>query len=177
MDNLYSIVNLYLKKEKENKKTILNIKKLEDTIEFNFSMNKFDDEKTSVVIPFDDYRYNIIDFINKYKEDLMIIDEKYNYNSDGTCSYNVLFKNGRIISFDGFTIMETNSIRNVLYDIKINQQELRVNNIDEEKQMAYKPRMQLQQAGFSSYATLFLIVIFFADILVISLWIFKLIFK
>ncbi len=177
MDNLYSILNLYLNRETDTRKTVLNIKKLEEVIEFNFSMKENDEDKTSIVIPFDDYRYNITDIINKFKDDLLVIDEKYNSNDDNNCSYLVQLKNGRIISFDGFTMMELNSVRNVLYDITINKQELRVNSIDEEKKMVYKPRMQLQQAGFSSYATLFLVVIFFADILIISLWIFKLIMK
>ena len=120
MDNLYSILNLYLKKEKENKKTILNIKKLEDSIEFNFNMNETDDDKTSIAIPFDDYRYNITEFINKYKNNLMVIDEKYGYDEENkSCSYHVEFNSGRVISFDGFNLMEMNSIRNVLFDITI----------------------------------------------------------
>ena len=178
VDYLYSIVNLYLKKETENRKTILSIKKSEDAIEFDFNMNNNNTDKTNFVIPSEDFNNNIIDFINIYKEDLMIIDEKYTNNKvDGTCYYYVLFKNGRSISFNGFTILEMNNIRNILYDIKINREELRVTSIDEEKQMPYTPRLRLQQAGFSSYATLFLVVLFFADIFVIALWVFKIIFK
>ena len=108
----------------------------------------------------------------------MIIDEKYNYNKvDETCYYYVLFNNGRTLSFDGFTVLELNNIRNLLYGININKDEIRVDAIDDEKEMAYKPQLRLQQAGFSSYGALFLVVLFFADILVISLWIFKLLTK
>ena len=173
IDYLYSIINLYLKKEIDNKKTILNVKKLENEVQFDFNMNYKDADKTSFVIPLDLYNNYLKEFLHLYKEDLMIIDEKYSNNKiDNTCYYYVLFKNGRSISFDGFTIIEMNNIRNVLYNIQINKEEIRVSNLDEKKEMAYEPRLRLQQAGFSSYATLFMVVLFIAAILVISLWIF-----
>lgn len=176
IDYLYSIVNLYLKKEVNNKKIILNIKKQDTDVEFNFRMNEKEEEKTNFTIPLDEYNSHLYEFISIYKNDLMIIDEKYNYNNvNNTCYYYVLFKTGRVISFDGFTILEMNNIRNFMYGININKEEIRVSGVEEEKQMAYKPRLTLQQAGFSSYATLFLTVLFFADVLVIALWIFKLI--
>ena len=167
---LYSIVNLYLNRETDKQKTSLNIVKQDDQIEFNFNMNKTDIENTSFVIPFDVYNDNLIDFIKQFKENLMIIDEKYDYNNlNKTCYYYVLFKNGRNISFNGFTILEMNNIRNILYGININRDELRVNHIKEEKQMAYRPRLNLQQTGFTSYATLFLSVLLFIGVLVIVL--------
>ena len=178
IDYLYSIVNLYLKKEVNNKKIILNIKRLEDEIEFNFRMNEKEEEKTNFTIPLEEYNDHLYEFINTYKGNLMIIDEKYSYNNvNNTCYYYVLFKNGRVISFDGFTILEMNNIRNLLYGINIHKEEIRVSNVEEEKEMAYKPRLTLQQTGFTSYATLILAVLFFANILVIALWIFKLLTK
>ncbi len=172
IDYLYSIVNLYLKKETNNKKTILNIKKSTDTVEFSFNMNKDNEDKTTFVIPYDEYIKEVFTFLKLYKEKLMIIDEKYDYNNATcTCYYYVLFNSGRCISFNGFSILEMNNVRNILYDIKINQEEVRLEN--KKKEMAYKPRLRLQQAGFSSYATLFLMVIFFLMVLVLSLWVFK----
>ena len=177
-DYLYSILNLYLNRETNEKKTVLNISRKEEEIEFSFTMNIEDDEQTKFVVPLDVYRDTITDFVKDYKEELMIIDEKYSYNNDnGSCNYRILFKNGRILSFNGFAVLDMNNIRNLLYDIKINSEEMRVSNIDEKKEMVYKPRQTLQQAGFSSFASLFLIVLFFADVLVIALWIFKAIFK
>ena len=174
----YSIIDLYLKREIDNKKTVLNIKKLDDTVEFSFNMNELDSETTNFVIPFDEYSNNLVNYINQYKQDLMIIDEKYDYDkNNSSCYYYVKFKNGRVISFDGFNILDTNNIRNILYDIKINKQEVRVDNINEEKQMAYKPRLQLQQAGFTSYATLFLVALIFVGVLVLALFIIKAIVK
>lgn len=170
---LYSIINLYLKKEIDNKKTNLNIKKINDNVECNFTM-KLSSDKTNFLVPLNDYNLNLSDILKKYKEDLMIIDEKYSYdNSNNTCYYYVLFNSGRTLSFNGFTVQEMNFVRNILYDIKINQNEIRLDALEEKKEMAYKPRVRLQQAGFSSYATLFLVVIFFATVLVISLLVFK----
>lgn len=171
---LYSIINLYLKKEINNKRTILSIKRLDDMVEFSFSMKQDNEDKTTFVIPYKEYNLYLDEIIKNYKESLMIIDEKYSYdNVTSTCYYYVLFNSGRCISFNGFNILEMNNVRNILYDIKINQNEIRVNEIDEKKEMAYKPRLRLQQAGFSSYATLFLVVIFFAIVLVVSLFVFK----
>ena len=173
---LFSIVDLYLKKEKDNKKTTLNIKKNEDKIEFSFGM-KLSNEKTTFQIPFEIVNSKLNELLNIYKQDMMIIDEKYNYdNAKNTCYYYVLFKNGRTLSFDGFSILEINNIRNVLYNIRINTEEIRV-NLKEEKEMVYKPKLNLQQAGFASYTTIFLIALFFVDIFVIALWICKILMK
>ena len=108
-----------------------------------------------------------------YKEELLIIDEKYSHNdTNTTCYYYVQFNSGRIVSFTGFSILEMNNVRNILYDIKINRNEVRLDD-GEEKEMAYKPRLRLQQAGFSSFATLFLVVLFFLMVLVVSLFVFS----
>ena len=170
IDYLYSIINLYLKKETDVKKTTLNIKKLEDDVEFNFNMKKDIDDKTTFMIPYDSYNKHLVDFINMYKEDLMIIDEKYSYdNASGTCYYYVLFKTGRSISFHGFKVLEINNVRNYFYDIRINKDEVRVEEIAEDKQMAYKPRLRLQQAGFSSFANIALLALVFVAIFIIML--------
>lgn len=177
IDYLYSIINLYLKKEVNNKKTILNIKKMVDEVEFSFNV-KINEDKTTFVIPYDLYNSFLVLILKTYKENLMIIDEKYNYdNVTSTCYYYVLFNTGRTISFNGFTVLEMNNVRNILYGININQEELRVKEVEDNKEMAYKPRMRLQQAGFSSYATLFLVVVFFLVVLVISLFVFSLFIK
>lgn len=177
-DYLFSVIDLYLSREKDKKKTNLSIQKKDNKIYFKVNMKQESADMTEVYIPLD----NINDILGKvlyvFKKELMIIDEKYSFNkNDNTCYYYVQFNNGRTISFNGFSVLELNNIRNVLFDIKINKEEIRVSEIDEEKVMAYKPQLRLQQTGFSSYGSLFLIVLFFADILVISLWIFKLIIK
>ncbi len=174
IDYLYSIVDLYLKKEKDNKRTYLNIKKLDDHVEFSFSMKNETEDKTESNLSYEDFNARMLDFLTRFKEDLMIIDEKYDCDSiSGKCKYFVLFNNGRSISFNGFGVLEMNILRNILYNININQNEIRVNEIDKKKEMVYQPRLRLQQAGFSSFATIFLIAIFFVGILVIALWVFQ----
>ena len=174
IDYLYSIVDLYLKKEKDNQRTFLNIRKLNDAVEFSFNMKKDNEDKTKFTIPCDEYSSHLCDFLQKYKENLMIIDEKYNYDSiNNTCYYYVLFNSGRSMSFNGFSVLDMNNVRNSLYDIRFRRNEVRISELNEEKQMVYKPRLRLQEAGFSSFATIFIIAIFFADVLVIALWIFK----
>ncbi len=178
IDYLYSIFDLYLHNEKQNKKTNFYLTKKEDTIECSFNMGEDDTEKTEFSLPYEDVMKQLGNILNTFKEDILIIDEKYNVdNQNNTCYYHVLFQNGRTLTFDGFSMLELNSIRNVLYNININKEELRVSNIGEEKEMAYKPRLRLQQAGFTSYVTLFLVALFLVDVLVIALWIFKVISK
>ena len=174
VDYLHSVINLYLSRENEKQKTNLSVTKKKDKVMFCFNMKQNSMDKTDVQIPFDNINVELGKILFQFKKDLMIIDEKYDYDKvNETCYYYVKFNNGRTLSFDGFSILELNNIRNLLFGININKEEIRVNEIDEEKQMVYKPQLRLQQAGFSSYGALFLTVLFFADVLVIALWIFK----
>ena len=177
-DYLNSIVNLYLSREKDKARINLSIAKKRDKVLFSFNMKQDSLDKTDVQIPFDNINVVLGKVLSMIKKDLMIIDEKYNYdNTNQSCYYYVKYNNGRTLSFDGFSVLELNNVRNLLYDININKEEIRVSDIGEEKQMAYKPLPRLQQAGFSSYGALFLAVLFFADVLVIALWIFKMLMK
>ena len=176
IEYLYSIIDLYLKNEDENSKAHLNIQKKDNDIEFSFAMRSSPD-KTNFLLPLDLVNNYWYTFLNKYKSDLLIIDEKYEYDKvNNTCYYYVLFKNGRVLSFNGFNIMEINSLRNCLYTIRINSDEIRVKT-DEEIEPKYKPQLNLQVAGFSSFKTLFFITLFILDIFMVSLWICKLLMK
>ena len=176
IEYLYSITYLYFKNEDEHNKVNLNIQKKDNDIEFNFSMKKNPD-KTTFLIPLEIVNNYWYDFLNKYKNELLIIDEKYEYDKvNSTCYYYVLFKNGRVLSFNNFTIIEINKLRNCLYNIRINSEEIRV-NLEEEKTLQYKPNMLLQQFGFSTFKTIFFITLFILDIFVVSLWICKILMK
>ena len=175
---LYSIIDLYLKNEDDKNRVCLNIQKEDNNIKFNFTMRYDNPDKTTFLIPIEIVNNYWYDFLNKYKEDLLIIDEKYEYDKvKNTCYYYVLFKNGRTLTFNGFTIIEINGIRNCLYTIRINSSEIRVNL--EEKELTFKPKSNvlLQQAGFSSFKTIFFISLFILDVFVVSLWICKLFMK
>lgn len=174
---LYSILNLYLKKENDSKKTNLNITKKSDKVTFSFSMKENNLDKTTYDLPITIVNSYLSTVLMTLKENLLIIDEKYDFdNYDKTCYYYVKFKNGRVLSFNGFSVLEINNIRNILYDIKTYKEEIRVDLSDtNEIKMNYQP--YLPQAGFVSFKYISLMVLFFSDIFMLSLWICKLLMK
>ena len=176
IDYLYSIINLYLKNEKNNLKTNLNISKCDQEVIFSLNMNQSNLDKTRINLPLDIINPIINNILNLYKNKMMIIDEKYS-KKNNNCHYQVLFKNGRMLSLDGFSPLEINNIRNNLYNINFNPEEIRLDSLNEERKMAYEPKLNLQQAGFTSYTTLFLVALFLTDIFIIALWIFKVLTK
>ena len=172
---LYSIIELYFKNEKKNYKTNLNIKKNDDQILFSFNMNETDTEKTSFSLPYDDVIREISKVLDIYKQNMLIIKEEY-FNKNNP-QYRVVLQNGRVLSFDGFSVLEINNLRNALYNITIDKEEIRLDKINSERKMAYNPNYRLAQAGFTSYYTLFLVALYLTDAFLIALWVFKLIIK
>ena len=169
IDYLYSVLNLYLKNEKANYKTSLSIEKKDEIFEFNFNMGLPSQDKTTCKLTIDDFNIEIYNILNIYKKDTMVIDEK-NSNKN---NYEFIFQNGRKLSFLGFTILEINRMRNIIYNITINSDEIHLVEVEEENKMVYKPSLLLQQAGFIANSNVFLIVLYLVDIFVIALWIFK----
>ena len=171
---VYNIMDLYFKNEEDNQKTILNLTKTTDKVVLNFKMNNKNNDKTTFDLPLQIINNYIQSIIKRFKEDNLVIDEKYELDSQNrNCVYLVKFSNGRLLSFNNFSVIEINNIRNILYNITIRQEELRITNDDIDNiKMNYKPR--LQETGFTKSSSLFLMVIFFADVFMISLWIFNL---
>ena len=168
IDYLYSILDLYLKSEKEQKKTNLNIEKKDEFAEFSFNMGLSNQDKTICKITIDDVNKEIYNILTMYKNDTMIIDEK---NNNG--NYEFIFQNGRRLVFSGFTVLEINRMRNIIYNIAINSDEIHLVDAIEKSKMVYKPSTLAQQAGFIASSTTFLIVLYMTDIFLIALWIFK----
>lgn len=177
---LYSIINLYLSKESDDKKTNLNVIKGNDNqIEFNFNMNKNDPETTSFKVVNDLVleEKNLNNFIKTYKQHNMIIDEKYDYDKvNDNCYYYIMLNNGRSISFRNFSLIEINNIRNIIYDIKFQKEEIRI-VFEEEQEFENPVNYRLRQAGFASFGTLFMTIVWFLNIILVSLWVFKLFIK
>jgi hypothetical protein len=117
---------------------------MDDVIAFNFNMDENDLDKTSFTVDLNIIMENMNNILNTYKDKLMIIDEKFNKNNGS--HYIVMFQNGRKISFDNFSLLEINNIRNILYDINIYSEEIRLDDISQEKKMVYVPKKELQQA-------------------------------
>jgi len=173
---IYSILALYFKNESEDKKTILNIIRYKDHISLRFNMNEKNDDKSSYEIPIEVVNTYITDIIKKYRDNMLVIDENFK-EKNGYYNYSVKFKSGRKLTFSNFSLLEINNLRNILFDINIRKDEIRV-NIDNEKEeikMNYKPR--LQETGFVSFKSIFLMTLLFSDIFMISLWICKLLMK
>ena len=172
-DYIYSIVELYLKNETDDRKVNLSLTKTSKKVILKFDLKRESDEKTSFDLPYDVVNNYIENILKKFKNNLLIIDEKYELDSQKKyCHYVVKFSNGRTLTFNNFSIVEINNIRNILYNINVRRDEIRI-DLDEhdEVKMNYKPR--LQEAGFASHTSLFLMALYFADIFMISLWIFK----
>ena len=178
IDYLNSIIDLYLKNDYNYKKTCLAIKKNPQELEFCFSMKNNKNDKTKFSISNLDISNNFSSFLNRYKQDLLIIDEKYDYNrNNNTCYYYVLFKNGRTLSLNGFTIVEINSIRNILHNIQIRQEEIRIDVHEEEKKDVYQPKLSFGYAGYASFSFIFLVSISIFSVLMVSLLIFTIAMK
>ena len=112
------------------------------------------------------------DIINKYKGDSIVIDDKYKIeNERKTCHYESLLSNGRKLIFKYFSLEEANLLRNIIYNISLDNSELRINVDKKEQDIPYN--LRLKQAGFSTFITIFLIALWLVDIIVIALWIFK----
>ena len=171
-----SILDLYLSKEKEHKTNLSIVKFQSDKIKVNFTMNYNLEETTSFFVNYDSFmeRENLCNLFKIYKEDLIVIDEKYEYDKlSETCYYCILLSNGRILSFKNFTLNEINKLRNYLYNIKYNPEEIKIVLDDNEHDGYYFKRFAYGQGGFASFLTLFIIIFALVNVFVITLWIFN----
>lgn len=166
---LYSIVNLYLKKEKNNKRTNLSLVKDNDQIKFSFNMDKDDIDVTSFIISYDKLfeNDNIKTLIRTYKNKTIVIEEKFDNKV-----YNILLNNGRRLTFENFSVIELNNIRNIIYDIKFQKEEIRIDFLDDED-IDNKYYYTLMPTGFANFKTLGLIAICFLVVFMVSLWLFN----
>ena len=171
---IYSIIELYLKNECDTKKANLIITKQKDKVELRFNMEKENPNKSTFQLPLAVINQYITNIIKVFKGELLVIDEKYELDSrKKKCYYLIKFSNGRTLSFKDFSVLEINNLRNILYNITMRKEEIRVNLEKEETpSMNYKPR--LVESGFVSFKSLLLMVLFFVGVLVVSLWVFYL---
>jgi hypothetical protein len=169
-DYLYNVLNLYLNQEKIN--TTLTIVKGFSYI-FIFGIEDETIDVTKVYLDSEEVSIDLLqDIINKYKGDSIVIDDKYKIeNERKTCHYESLLSNGRKLIFKYFSLEEANLLRNIIYNISLDNNELRINVDKKEQDIPYN--LRLKQAGFSTFITIFLIALWLVDIIVIALWIFK----
>ena len=171
-----SVLELYLNKERENKINLSIVKYHNDKVKINFTMNHDLNETTSFFVGYDCFmeKDNLCDFLKQYKGNLIIIDEKYEYDKlNETCYYFIMLSNGRVLSFKNFSLKEVNEIRNLVYDIKYNPQEIKVILDEPLKNGYYHPNLLLGQTGFASFLTFFVVVLGILNVLIVTLWVFK----
>lgn len=171
-----SVLELYLNKETEYKTNLSIVKYLNGKLKVNFTMNHDLNETTSFFMEYDSFmeRDNLCQLFKQYKQDLIIIDEKYEYDKlNETCYYCIMLANSRILSFKNFTLEEINNIRNLIYDIKYNPNEIKIVLDEEEKGGYYHRTLALGQSGFASFLTLLVVILVLLNVFIIALWIFK----
>ena len=166
---LYSIVNLYLKKENDDKRANLSLVKDNDQIKFSINMDKDDIDVTSFIVSYDElFKKNNIKFlIQNYKNKTIVIEEKFHNKV-----YSILLNNGRRLTFENFSVIELNDIRNMIYAIDLKKEEIRIDFLDDED-IDNKYYYTLKPTGFASFKTILVIAVCFLVVFIVSLWLFN----
>lgn len=165
---LLSVLNLYLEKEKDLCLTV-NILNISDIVKVDFSYNN-SQNRTYVKLNKKIFFENINLFINTVQKEMDVIEEDYNNNI-----YNITFSNNQKLSFKNFSYEELKIIRNNIKTKnefvfeKVENSQISYNEIYKENSK-YKLSFQM---GFTGFMTIFLSAIWFLDIFMIALWIFK----
>ena len=186
MAYLLSVLDLYLNKER-NGNTIVEIKNQSDIVEVNLSYSFDHINKTMVKVNKSEFQSRVSELISKIKGNNEIEKEGLvNYGMDKI--YNINFVTGRKISFINFEdsdlkLMGCNLVNvseSIVKEITNTKQENiiieDINEIDDNYEELMNKNKKTKFAfslGFSSFATLFIIAIWFLDIFMIALWIFK----
>ncbi len=172
IENLNKVMKLYLDKE-NNSSAILTITKYSDVVDFAFSMTNYPEDLTIVSINKTNVNVDLlIDIIREFKSNLLVIDDKYDYNKEkNICKYESIFNTGRKIIFKNFKLEEVNLLRNVIYNIDIYDSNIHIEVEEKEQEIPYNARLRV--SGFSSFITIFLVALGALDIIVIILWIYK----
>ena len=172
IENLYKVMKLYLDKEKDCS-VILSITKYNDVVDFSFSMTNYPEDITIVSINKANVNADLlIDIIRSFKGDLLVIDDKYNFNKEkNICKYESIFNTGREIIFKNFKLEEVNFLRNVIYNIDIYDNDIRIEVEEKKEEIPYNARLKV--SGFTSYITIFLVSLAAIDIILVILWVYK----
>ena len=166
---LLSILDLYLLKEKDNE-LLIEVDNEENLVRFNFTYSFDSINKTFVKINKDLFFTNLKEIILKIQSNLKLEEEKFVIRNNKNI-YTFNYEERRIITFVGFSKKEMLKIRESFNDLSDNF-DFNIND-SYDQILVNKPEKLQFSMGFSNYMSLFLSSIFFLDILMISLWIFK----
>lgn len=165
---LLSILNLYLNQKKQDK-LIISFDNLENLVKVDFCYFNNQINKTFVKLDKEVFFDNLNTIVNNIQEKFNKLEEELNYNNNKFIySLNSLNQN---ISFIGFTKEELELIRKAFN--KLEEFNFKINEVTYSDIYQNKNTKLVYKMGFTSYLTLFLSSIFFLDIFVISLLIFK----
>lgn len=169
---LISVLDLYLKKT--NEKLNIEIIKYDEYIKFNFFYDSSAINKTYISVDIESFNKFSKILFRKIQKNDDIIEELIDNNNN----YVVEFKN-RVVTFSWFDVNELEIIRSYFdtsNEFSFNQikNEEDINNIEKyEDKIVNKNHKFAYSMGFSSFITIFLSAIWFLDIFMIALWIFK----
>ena len=166
---LLSILDLYLLKEKDNE-LLIEVDNEENLVRFNLTYSFDSINKTFVKINKDLFFTYLKEIILKIQSNLKLEEEKFIIRNNKNI-YTFNYEQRRIITFVGFSKKEMVKIRESFNDLSDNF-DFNIND-SYDQILVNKPEKLQFSMGFSNYMSLFLSSIFFLDILMISLWIFK----
>ena len=170
---LLSILDLYTMKEKNNS-LIIEVLNNEDLVKVNFCYTGDTSNKTFVKVSKDVFFTNLKFIMEKLEPNLEVLNENLLNNN-----YEVIFKNKRKISFLKFSKEEIQKIRANLNIVEEKIDDKKETNFYDEQFLKNKNtslKISLSM-GFSNYMILFISAIWFLDILMIALLVFKLFIK
>ena len=170
---LLSILDLYTMKEK-NSSLIIEVLNNEDLVKVNFCYTGDTSNKTFVKVSKDVFFTNLKFIVEKLEPNLEVLNENLLNNN-----YEVIFKNKRKISFLKFSKEEIQKIRANLNIVEEKVEDKKETNFYDEQFLKNKNtslKISLSM-GFSNYMVLFISAIWFLDILMIALLVFKLFIK
>lgn len=170
---LLSILDLYTMKEKNNS-LIIEVLNNEDLVKVNFCYTGDTSNKTFVKVSKDVFFTNLKFIVEKLEPNLEVLNENLLNNN-----YEVIFKNKRKISFLKFSKEEIQKIRANLNIVEEKIDDKKETNFYDEQFLKNKNtslKISLSM-GFSNYMILFISAIWFLDILMIALLVFKLFIK
>ena len=158
--------------KEKNSSLIIEVLNNEDLVKVNFCYTNDTFNKTFVKVSKDVLFTNLKFLMEKIEPSLEVLNEKLLNNN-----YEVIFKNKRKISFLKFTNEEIQKIQANLNIIKEPSENIEVISFYDEQFNKNKSFKLSLSMGFSSYMILFISSIWFLDILMLALFVFKLFIK
>jgi len=180
MNYLISILNLYLSKE-NNDFLIVELNNVNDYVKIALSYTNSFHDKTYIKLKKEIFFKDVRLFVEKIQGNLTIKEEIIDNNK-----YGIIFSNNRKLEFEFFSASDIQIIRSYinfmnyesLYDINTVNNNISIDNVNDDKsyneiyQEGLKSNMRYS-FGFTGFITILLTSVWFLDIFMIALWIFK----